>query len=249
MLLYRRAILWFSKDTVYILKGIRNWRFSVVSCLFDAHRIRAGTGQASGIREKGFRELSEIYGLQQYRVSIVVGGGKLIYKQTILPTASKKKAKESVFWDNTLLDQSEDLAIDIYRAGKVSGQDAYRWIIGAYPLSEIRMLAEGANAYTAGLEEIDILPTLAARIFSACEGTVYLPEGNGCHVFAVNSGAVEAYEWQGERPLLPTDDMPSATAVLKKDGRWQEAVVKTTGGKVMKQWEIPYLGAFLFEKL
>lgn len=245
---YRQnACIWLTPKNIYVLKTKRNWYGTVQlrqACLYSC---RSEWLQGGSYTETMIHQLIETYGLQSYRITILVGGTALIWKKLAVPSKKREEACQMAVWDEALGDGSSLYAFDLQATGHTHPDGTHEWLLGAYPYDLVTAVLDAFESHACLVDCIDVVPAAAGRLCPQGDGTLYLPAGKKeIHVIGLKQGVPLSYGIASQLPQdawqwLEDEALPEETLLWRDEMTqcWMPAPIHAAAKKQQAQWDIP----------
>lgn len=244
---WQKACIWLTRKNIYVLKTQRSWYGTVQSRQACMYTCQSEWMRGGSYTETLIHQLVKTYGLQSYRISVLVGDTALIWKKLAVPSKKKEEACQMAVWDEALGDGSRMYTFDLQMTGKEQPDGTYEWMLGAYPYDLIAAMLDAFETHDCLVERVDIVPAAAGRLCPQGEGTLYLHAGTGeIHVIGLKQGVPLSY---GMTSQLPQDAvqwleaaalMPEETVLWLDEPTqcWLSAPIRASVKKQQTQWDI-----------
>ncbi len=189
------AYIWMSRKRIYVLKVHRNWYGACIHCQGSTLECRDGWQEHQESLKKQIRRATDVYGLEEYELHLLVSGTNLICKTVNIPAKNKKEARSMVVWEELIGDGSRLYSFDVHmRKHDGSERESMpEWLVAAYPHDLISDILNGFQQQGCFISEIDALPALAGRFVPDGKGILYIYESSQVHVIMLHKGEPLAY--------------------------------------------------------
>lgn len=94
---WQKACIWLTRKNIYVLKTQRSWYGTVQSRQACMYTCQSEWMRGSSYAETLIHQLVKTYGLQSYRIAVLVGDTALIWKKLAVPSKKKKKPVKWLF--------------------------------------------------------------------------------------------------------------------------------------------------------
>lgn len=245
---YRQnACIWLTQNTIYVLKTKRNWYGTVQLRQACRYSCRSEWLQGGSYTETMIHQLVETYGLQSYRITILVGGTALLWKKLAVPSKKREEACQMAVWDEALGDGSSMYAFDLQMTGQAHPDGTYEWLLGAYPYDLVTVVLDAFESHECVVERMDVVPAAAGRLCPQGEGTLYLTAGQEeIHVIGLKQGVPLSYGIASQLPQeaaawLEDTALPKETLLWRDETAqcWMPAPMQAWAKKQQERWDIP----------
>lgn len=259
----KEALLWLAGPVIHLLLCRSDWDGQ--NEMGQAHTLRLDGADSLWYMEKDripevIQDLCCRYGLQNYEVSLILGGPGLSLKPARLPSRHYKEARFMAAWDNYVEEEACQQAFDVAYMGRSPEGDSHDWMTASYPSEIALQLLEAFRENGTKVEMMDAVPAAAGRLFPHICGNVLIRDGNGAHLCQLKYGVPCGYMWLsaadlGEAPALSRlreqSECKDDLAVLAFDDSkgqepWQEIPAPAPlYRKKIEDWDLPYPAAVL----
>lgn len=245
---WKRATIWLTRHTVYIVKTQKKWYGPIQSRQAGIYDCRSSWMQGGAQTASLIHQLAEVYGLQSYNISVLVGDAALVWKPLRVPSKKRAEACQMAVWDEALGDGSRMYAFDLQTDGREQSDGTYEWLLGAYPYDLVMSMLDAFESHDCLVERIDVVPAAAGRLCPSGNGTLYLyVRHDEIHEIGLKQGIPFAYRMASQLPAdavqwLQQEGLAPEDTLLWRDtpaSCWMTAPVCKDAQKQQHQWDIP----------